>query len=185
MQPRWLGNVAECIDSYACTGECRTDVGASGGHASVPSRSIRSDGPFFPPRALVFKDLVVLKSLSVTVSLLLGWRPDSTTHLADTLPWGLVRLSIENSPQMSEDCQWKAEDVLQVLKEFVDRKKWMKFTPLLNSITVNDTVWSADKRQQEKSCEPVRVLVERNGLRYFASRVGIWDWEDDDDRTSS
>jgi len=74
-------------------------------------------GPFFPPRALVFKDLVVLKSLSVTLSFLLGWRPDSTTRLADTLPGGLVRLSIENSPQMPEDCQWRAAYWGSLLRE--------------------------------------------------------------------
>jgi len=71
------------------------------------------------------------------------------------------------------------------LGEFVEGNKWRKTTPLLSSITVNEMIWSIDKGQQEKSCEAPRVLVERNELQYFASRVGIWDWEDDDDCTSS
>jgi hypothetical protein len=102
-------------------------------------------GPFFP-RALLFTDLVVL---------------------------GLSRLSIEYSPQMSEDYQWQAGNVLRVLEKFVDGKKWKNTTPSLDTITVNDMIWSPDKGQQEKSREAARVVVGRNGLQYFASRVGI------------
>jgi hypothetical protein len=169
---RALANVGQTLEHLEVTHQFQSDL-------------FGLMGPFFPPRALIFKELVVLKSLSVTLSILLGWRPDSTTRLADTLPSGLVRLSIEYSQQMPEDFQWQAEDVLQVLKELVEGKQWTKITPHLKSITLNDMIWSPDKGQQEKSREAARNLVEQNGLQYFASRIGIWDLEDDDDCRSS
>ncbi|KAH3907940.1 hypothetical protein HBI56_151370 [Parastagonospora nodorum] len=165
---RALANVGQTLEHLEVTHQFQSDL-------------FGLMGPFFPPRALIFKELVVLKSLSVTLSLLLGWRPDSTTRLAETLPSGLVRLSIEYSPQMPEDCQWQAEDVLRVLEEFVAGKRWMKTTPHLDSITLNDTIWSPDKGQQEKTRKAAKDMFEQNGLQCFASRVGVWDWEDDDD----
>jgi hypothetical protein len=146
--------------------------GFSSGSLPDP-RPIRT--PAHAHAACSFRHFEALESLSIPISVLLGWDYEHAPDLADLLPQTLLHLNFES------DVWWFFEDhpnmtpITTVVKSYVEKKRWKEATPRLETVSGHfalssntSEVQSADTKIEylQMHCKALTILLEENDLRY-------------------
>jgi hypothetical protein len=126
-----------------------------------------------PPSTVASSDLkhlVRLKVLRLPISLMLGWRIKEAPRLKEVLPPSLVHLTLNMESFWPNVYQWVPEQVIDVLKRFVEGGQWRKVTPDLKSITVHENAWGTDPAVWKSSGDTIKRVLNEAGLRYYCSK---------------
>jgi hypothetical protein len=142
------------------------------GFGSLPDQQ-PSQKPQLPHVVCSFKQLPALKSLSIPITVLMGWDYERAPDLSDLLPPTLAHLHFE------ADLWWLLEDwpernpITTVVYSYVENKRWKESTPYLETISGKFSLYSSDAHSDvqqiallQKRCEALKRLLDRNGLRY-------------------
>jgi hypothetical protein len=142
------------------------------GYGSTPDQR-SSFKPQLPHVVCSFKQLLALKSLSIPITVLMGWDFERAPDLSDLLPPNLAHLHFE------ADLWWLLEDwpernpITTVVYSYVQNKRWKQSTPYLETISGNFHLYRSGTHSDvqliallQKRCEALKRLLERNGLRY-------------------
>jgi hypothetical protein len=112
-----------------------------------------------------------LKSLCISPRTLLGEHKTSDIVLAEALPTGLEELCLTTNENNMLISEWRAEEIMPAVTDFVEGERWRELTPDLMSLYMADLAGDDPLKWQFK--HKLEDLCERNGLKYAPGRT--WD----------
>ena len=123
------------------------------------------------------RHLTALRTLSIPASILLGWRMDEAPEPGDLLPPSLVTLTfLRDSSYEYKTSMGSLQPFERMLATFAGSKRWMKWTPCLESICVRVGFWCESEEEQKGRSDTTKRILEDNGLTYIESREGLIEW---------
>lgn len=118
---------------------------------------------------LHLKEMVALKKLETTFTLLFGPSSRKAPRLGDILPPGLVELRILSDPWEIDPARWYPGERVEAVAGYVRDGNWKRSTPNLRLLNYNMDSWRGVNGREEKCAaaeEPLAELVRENGLQW-------------------